>query len=98
MVPVLRALGSLAGMLLPDVEEEDSMRALRWIRSKEKPEGAAVEAVGARVNSDMVFTALDVLRRRRRGRGEEEREESCGNESKEKRWAVAIFSICALYM
>lgn len=55
VVPVFRALGSLAGIDL--LEVADSRRALRWVRSKEKPEGVDV-GVGASVNSDILLLLL----------------------------------------
>lgn len=54
VVPVFRALGSLAVGLFAAADW--ARRALRWVRSKEKPGGDEVD-VGASVNSDMVFVA-----------------------------------------
>ena len=59
VVPVLRALGSLAGMEEEDLAA-DSRRALRCVRSKEKPEGVDV-AVGASVNSDIAAGGVSFL-------------------------------------
>ena len=55
VVPVLRALGSLAAGLL--AEADCARRALRCVRSKEKPGRDEVD-VGASVNSDMVVVAM----------------------------------------